>query len=516
MSPLYTPNLSSMISIADDGVIKSTSKKCVTQVIAKKYTSIRDLQKDNDISEDIYFDKDYDSTPYPLITKYAEDRKKMLADDFAPYLKANLLDKHDANPATVDDLVKALIAGKKKVSDGNYAILVELPKLEKTITEEDLTPKDKRSVEIEADAKKKVSYYVRKRGNWTRVDESEGLNSDILCYSKDQCVVDKKECLSKEDSFNHMKKIAQKHTMKEYDQATIEKTMEDIGADMKARALYYVDLLKKKIWLVASRVEQYDFYARNLGKFAVKLDFVVSPYEALRDLILEQSDFAKKQSDILVFRDRFCRDAVVNDYSKEMPFWLYCVDTDSKLMPRFIYELALKYSTGADYNYELDILCSRIGRLSDDGEAIVDKNTGYKIKSIDFMAMDEYNDAGFKIVSHEVMGQSAGDALKDAINDEISEMSYTTTTSGKKFKMFENELTQEVYNIASALCGYMHIAIEPIEGVILSNAIRIIKSNLYSPEKYKKIEELNSKKNVSIPSYPTYKNQNILFFSAAA
>jgi hypothetical protein len=515
MAPLYTPNLSSMISIADDGVIKSTSKKCVTQVIAKKYTSIRDLQKDNDIGEDIYFDKEYDSTPYPLLTKYTEDRKKMLADDFAPYLRANLMDKHDANPATVDDLVKALIAGKKKVSDGNYAILVEYPKLEKTISEEDLTPKEKRSVDIEADAKKKVSYYVRKRGNWTRVDESEGLNNELLCYSKDQCVVDKKECLSKEDSFNHMKKIAQKHAMKEYDQATIEKTMEDIGADMKARALYYVDLLKKKIWLADSRVEQYDFYAKNLSKFAIKLDFVVSPYETLRDLILEQSDFAKKQNDILVFRERFCRDAVINEYSKEMQYWLYCVDTDTKLLPRFIYELAQKYSIGADYNYEMDVLCSRIGRLSDDGEAIVDKNTGYKIKSVDFMAMDEYNDAGFKIVSHEIMGQSAGEALRDAINDEISEMSYTTTTSGKAFKMFENELTQEVYNIASALCGYMHITIEPIEGVILSNAIRIIKANLYSPEKYKKIEEMNAKKNVTIPSYPTYKNQNILFFSAA-
>jgi hypothetical protein len=513
MSPLYTPNLSTLITIAEDGAIKSSSKTCVTRVVAKKYTSIRDLQKDNDISEDIYFDKEYDNTPYAMVAKYAEDRKKMLAEDFAPYLKANLLEKHDANPATVDDLVKTLIAGKKKVSDGNYAMLVEYPKLEKTFSEEDLTAKEKRSVEIEADAKKKTTYYVRKRGNWTHADEPELLNNDTLCYSDDSCVVDKKECLSKDDSFSHMKKIAQNQAMKEYDQATIEKTMEDLEKDMKARALYYMDLLKKKIWLADSRVEQYDFYARNMGKHAVKLDFVVSPYEVLRDLILEQSDFAKQQSDILVFRDRFCRDAVVNEYSKELPYWLYCVDTDTKLLPRFIYELALKYSIGADYGHELELVCSRIGRLSDDGESIVDKNTGYKIKSIDFMAVDEYNDAGFKIVSHEVMGQAAGDALKDAINDEISEMSYTT--ADKSFKVFENELTQTVYNIARALCGYMHIDVEPIEGVILANAIRLLNANLYSPEKYKKIEELNAKKNVSIPSYPTYKNQNIVFFSAA-
>lgn len=520
LSFLYTPNLSSTITIADDGVIKSNSKTCTTRVIAKKYTSIRDLQKDNGISEDIYFDKEYDTTPYPLIAKYAEDRKKMLATDFVNYLRLNLLDKHDANPVTVDDLVSSLIAGKKKVSDGNYAMLVEYPQLDKSLEKEELTAKEKRNDEIEADAKKKVSYYVRKRGNWTRdedVDEKFLLNSDSLCYSDKNCVVDKKDCLAKEDSVSHMKKIAQKHAMKEYDQATIEKTMEDMATESKQHALKQIDMLKKKIWLAESRKEQYDYYATSLGKNAVKLDFMVSPYEGLRDLILKQTDFAKKQTDILVFRDKFCRDAVINEYSNESPYWLYCVDTNTKLFPVFLYDLAIKYTIGADYNYELDVISSKIGILSDDGESIVDKHTGYTIKSIDFMAADEYDESGFKIVSHEVMGQAAGDSLKTTtnsanINADINQINFTIADS---VKVFENELTQTVYNIARALCGYMHINIEPIESKVLSIAVKLLGANLYSPDKYKKIEELNQKKNVVIPSYPTYRNQNIIFFTSA-
>lgn len=515
LSFLYTPNLSSTITIEDTGIIKSSSKTCATRVIAKKYTSIRDLQKDNSISDDIYFDKEYDTTPYPLIAKYSEDRKKMLAHDFVDYLKAVLVEKHDANSATVDELVKTLIAGKKRVIDGNYAVLVEYPQLEKSLEKEELSSGEKHSVEIEAEAKKKVSYYVRKRGNWTRdedVDEKFALNSDTLCYSDKKCVVDKKDCVSKEDSSSHMKKIAQKHAMKEYDQATIEQTMEDMAADLKKDALQKIDMLKKKIWLADSRAEQFDYYATSLGKSAVKLDFMVSPYEGLRDLILKQTDFPKKQTDILLFRDKFCRDAVINDYSKESPHWLYCIDTNTKLLPVFLYDLALKYTIGADYNYELDLICSKIGQLSDDGESIVDKHTGYTIKSIDFMTMDEYDESGFKIVSHEVMGQGAGESLTAAINDEVLTPSYTIASS---VKIFENELTQMVYNIARALCDYMNINIEPIESIVLSITIKLLGANLYSAEKYKKIEELNMKKNVTIPSYQTYRNQNIVFFTSA-
>lgn len=512
LSFLYTPNLSSMINIEDDGVIKSTSKTCATRVIAKKYTSIRDLQKDNDISEDIYVDKEFDTSPYHIITKYAEDRKKMLATEFVDYLKAVLLDKHDANPATVDELVKTLIAGKKKVIDGNYAMLVEYPQLDKSMDKDELSESDKTSVEIEADAKKKVSYYVRKRGNWTRDEDVDNMNPDILCYTDKKCVVDKKECLSKEDSASHMKKIAQKHAMREYDQTTVEKTMEDMESDLKARALQKIDLLKKTIWLNESRAEQFDYYASNLGKHAVKLEFNVSPYEGLRDLILKQTDFAKKQTDILVFRDKFCREAVINEYSKESQHWLYCVDTNTKLLPTFLYNLAIKYSIGADYNTELDLVCSQIGKLSDDGESIVDRHSGYIIKQIDFMTMDEYDESGFKIVSHEVMGGSAGDSLKEAISNNMGETNYTITNS---VKIFENEMTQTVYNITRALCSYINITIEPIESIVLSISVLLLTKNLYSAEKYKKIEELNQKKNVVIPSFQTYRNQNIVFFTTA-
>ena len=59
---------------------------------------------------------------------------------------------------------------------------------------------------------------------------------------------------------------------------------------------------------------------------------ILSPYEKLRDIILGQDDFVKRQNFIQKFVILFTRSA----FEYEDPYWLYCIKTSTKLLPLFI------------------------------------------------------------------------------------------------------------------------------------------------------------------------------------
>ena len=126
---------------------------------------------------------------------------------------------------------------------------------------------------------------------------------------------------------------------------------------------------------------------------------VKSPYEKLRDSILGQSDFVKKQNDIAKFVRSFTRPA--NDGEDE--WWLYCNDTNVKLLPTFIYKLASAFIDGDNYMTVIEEICALQGEKSDDEAYIVDKYSGYNIKAIQFDVSEGYTEEGYKIKSRDVL-----------------------------------------------------------------------------------------------------------------
>ena len=58
----------------------------------------------------------------------------------------------------------------------------------------------------------------------------------------------------------------------------------------------------------------------SLADDETDIDLIVSPYEKLRDIILGQTDFIKKQYDIQKFVLLFTREP----YASEEQYWLYC------------------------------------------------------------------------------------------------------------------------------------------------------------------------------------------------
>jgi hypothetical protein len=116
-------------------------KECVQRFLAKKYHSIAELQKDNNV-EHIYYDKEYDDTPYDILKKYKDDQKRMLANEFPLFLAENLVQKHECPRDQSTIMAETLIEGKKKVRDGEYAIVEFKPVLQKQFDEEKLIATD--------------------------------------------------------------------------------------------------------------------------------------------------------------------------------------------------------------------------------------------------------------------------------------------------------------------------------------------------------------------------------------
>ena len=75
-----------------------------------------------------------------------------------------------------------------------------------------------------------------------------------------------------------------------------------------------------------------------------------------------------------------------------------------------------------NYGNATDIIIKEIGALSDDGDAWVDKNSGYIIKRIDF-DIDEGYEEGYKKVSRSVIEQDAGNSI---ISGKKEPIKYTT------------------------------------------------------------------------------------------
>ena len=111
-------------------------------------------------------------------------------------------------------------------------------------------------------------------------------------------------------------------------------------------------------------------------------------------MIFAEEDFSKRQDSILQFCEKYCRDPTTEEDNN----WLYCNITNVKLIPSFFRELAHTFiNNNKHYLYVLDQICLKRGDLSEDGDAWIDKHSGYKIKNIEANTDEGYDQSGFKV-----------------------------------------------------------------------------------------------------------------------
>ena len=452
------------VEILDESEIKSSSKNsnCNKYVFSKKYIEIDELQDDND--KIIYFDKQYDKTPYTIIDEYKEEKETMSPDDFYEFLYKNLeknigLDTYNAKRDS-----KAMIEKKKLVVDGDYALLESTGEI-----------------------------FIRKDNKWS-LDKSLSVDkflttNKIFCDMQKDCLNVKDKCEDVKTSKKMLENDDINKILHNFDnkyEDSINKIREKLLKSLETRKTYLEKILEiiKKDKLVYNN----KFY--NIGLQLTSTDFILSPYEELKNKILGIKDFSKQQLYIIKFCKFFTRKYLKSEDNN----WLYCIKTGIKLIPSFLLKLAEVYINKGDYSTELDTICAERGTISDDGNNWVDKHSGYIIKNIEFNNDEGFDERGYRLQSREIIEKDY------TINSEQTEQNINTKSINGK-----------ILSIINAISGFIGIDLSSYNEFIISNVLEVNKKNLPSRENYEKLIKKSTDK--KIVSYDDAVNINIIIIT---
>ena len=500
---------------------KIRASDCYRRYIAKKYTSLDALRKDNN-NEDVFYDKEYDDTPYDLLKKYKAKKNEMLPELFFDYFKEVLISKHDCPESMASELAQTILLGKKKVKDG-YAILELRPTLRDAkdptaeVDETQLSPKEQEQIRIESDARKRIQYYKRVNDYWVRdesVDESSFVDSNtLLCDISRECIqtTPSKVCAPTDTAATRMKVIALNRMQNEFDRR-VSMSFEEIEQEIDTSLKRLNESVFRKRILSDIIAQRPNDYAYSLGQRVVEIEHTESPFEPLRRMIMGQTDFVKRQTDIIRFVEIYAREPMTD--KNEEQYWMYCRETNTRLFPLSIYLLAKAFIQYDNYSETLDQICAQYGELSGDGDCIIDKHTHYVLRQIDFVEEEGYDESGFRIITNKVMEKDFSEAIQDAFTQQE--------------KVFDSEEAQYAYNVFWIIGKHIGIRSGAIFDEIDEFTMRVTteimndtdivmseKSYLKTAEKRAKMGKDKDKEKQIIP-YKVYRHQLMIQTVASA
>jgi len=445
--------------------------KCKKYKLSKKYATIEDVRKDDD--KPIFYDKEYDTTDYAFMKPYESKIPDMdNADWFILVVKELMASKSiPARLATKE--VKRMLDGAQKVEQGDYAVLSNK----------------------ELDEQK--SYWKRVNHKWIKdkaisshaaVDESK-----LFCNVQDDCIQVTGACSNMNTAKFELKRQVLKNILNEFDtyQAIASENSEALLA---ASYEYEMSNIKRLTKLNTLLAFQYNDEQIMIGEKLEKLDQVLSPYAGLRDRILGEDDFAMRQYDISRFTNMYTR----SPEEGESPTWLYCIKTNTKLLPTFLKTLATVYMEGGDYSATLKELSSS-GQAYVEGASVVDKASGYTIMSLAFSSEEGYETSGYKMQSRSELEKDLGEAL---MGDDEGEMMIGPDT-------------EIIMNIITTLSKYIGVSLVDQRQFIVNHTTDIVSRSLESEEEYKVLVERQKKRGKKMPDYTFKKNNLILMVTCS-
>ena len=460
-----------------------SSNKCKTYTeITKRYIALDELQEDNDT--EIYFDKKYDKTHYDLLREYTKPDPAMSQEAYIGFLINNLMNKIGLKEPVARREAEAMLIGKRRVEDGDYALL-ELPGgANEGVNEEDIT----------------VQYYKRENNRWV---QDEAISPDVfednvkmICNLDEKCLEVKGKCDAIEVGGNILKDANLKLVLKEFDEqlnvnkAVVLKNINDDLQDATKRLQIILDLMHTQTY-------KYNYKYYNLGVTLEEADEVRSPYLKLRDIILGQADYVKRQQDMVKFVLLFTREPL----ESEEQYWLYCIKTNTKLLPTFLARLARAFISQTDFVYTIEQICKEQGKLSDDGDSWVDKYSGYIIRKIFFSVDEEYTEEGYKNLSRAVLEADLGESIMQ---------------QNKAQRKFIDPESEKIANIVSTLTKFMGINVDAYLEFILRNVKKLQETKMPTEQLYNKMLEkaaAQGKKNQD--DYQTTYYQFLIFSTLA-
>ena len=170
----------------------------------------------------------------------------------------------------------------------------------------------------------------------------------------------------------------------------------------------------------------------------------------------------------------------------------------SNYLPIFLSELAEVYMSGNDYLLKLDQICAEQGTISEDGDAWVDKHSGYFIKKIDFDTEEGFTEEGFKLKTRAILEEDLGNAVLEGTNAGIVE-----TSESKMIK-----------NIIIAFTHSLNIDLSKEFDFIIRNVILLHSENIITKEKYDAtVRRSRDKGKTKIATYENIINESYIIFT---
>jgi len=503
------------VSNTDKDDAKKDENKCKMAIIAKQYFSQEEMEKDNKTT--IYFDRKYDDTNYTLLIKVKEpftntvekfdaEYSKMTPENFFMFIHGKV---RGMKPNSVPDteivhLTETLITGKKRVRDGEYAILHD-------------------------NTDGTVLYFKRNNDTW-KIDQqmSATLPSDnaaLNCSLEPGCVYnetamsaqDKCTPVSESKALMHeniLKEIINRFDEKE---AATAQELKNYLATRVAQSQHLTKVLKSR--------RTYELCKYDLKQFAIGSEMVASgvsqvkpqsPVMNLKQEIVAQKDLNSKYTDLLFFINRYTEECVDGDICDanggNARRWRYCKTTKTPIIPVFMHELALawmedgnNYSRPA-YKNALQRIIRENGAESDDGAYWVDKFSGQTIARKDFDTEEGY-DNGHKIVSR-------GVSEEDFETKYLSEVRKAHNTVLK----YTTHETRIMYKITTAIAGFMNInLVNQTEFIIkIASTIMTAPNVVMSEAKYKEYIASKSVEGKKSITYDIYYGEIIMYLTLGA
>ena len=468
---------------------------CKRYFLTKLYTSLAELQKDNHRG-DVYYDKEFDDTPYDLLKEYASDLPSTKETDsremkeFLAKLSIILVKKHGVSRDNATELAETLVAKKKLVKENQHAILQIPFNFEKKPDE----------TFIANDVGVDSQFYKRIKNQWVRdseVDEESFVRfADLvntafpgkktvnmaLCNAQSSCVKNARTsmCESVDASKRRIQVMRQQYAVKEMEKR-LDMSHEEL---VKLMGQLIVDgsrsvKAKERLQSVLETKASLTAYAMGQARIQAhdQVPIVVSPYAKLRDDILGQ-DFDEKQYNIVEFckfESKMTRKAMMDELGEDI-HWLYCTQTNTKLMPIFLYDLAKEYVSKGQVGYQAQLeKTKKFQMISDDGDAIVDKHSGYEIAKIQQVNEEEFDEEGHIIQTGGVLNidpepeTDEQDQTSAAISDDLHNVLHAQRLKPIPMRGelagegADTEISQMVKNIFATFCNVMDISSKEYE-----------------------------------------------------
>jgi hypothetical protein len=452
--------------------------KCKNLVLVKKYTSYDSLIADNDISN-VNVDLQYDQTNYDILELYQTEKSTMNPDEFKDFLRTQLIESGNITDDYIDEELTALLNGYKLVKDGDYALLINYD--------------DEENVEIE------TKIFKRENNNW---------NYDVLLTNEFQevpideiplyfCNKNPKQLVFK-DTITEQSNKTKQDLIKEQTELLFNK-FDDLelesSSKIKQNIIEQIKFNKQSLVRILEYTYKLKFFNNNklynIGiNFINSISDVVihSPFTIIRDNILSITDLNNKYTYINKFINKFTR----TNYDNEDPNWYYCIETNTKLLPTFYKDLADGFFSN-NYLNTIDDICNLRGEISDDKDAWIDKHSGYIITVIDYVDEEQYNTAGFKVISNEIME-------KQINTDELQ----------------LNEESKMINTIINTILQFSGIKQINIHEFVINLVLNVKPTIILTEELYNKQVDILKQKGKKVASYDDYYYYRILLLTTAS